>query len=163
MGSLHKRPVQLHSAKTGPSDPASSRTMKRHTLYAYVDGSDLEDVAAPIEEGLLVLAAAPGWVASRPTVVNQKARVSDGRPGDLPDWDLGINFALPDPGTEPDGWFGDVERIAEHLAKLHLAFDREFVIGIADNVKGVAEDLFSVESGTPDLARLRSAIGVCGG
>ncbi|WP_436296946.1 hypothetical protein [Variovorax sp. LjRoot175] len=137
--------------------------MQRHTLYAYVDGSDLEDVAAPIEERLLVLAAAPGWVTSRPTVVNQKANVSGGRPGDLPDWDLGINLALPDPGAEPDGWFGDVERIAGHLAKLHSAFDREFVIGIADNVSGVAEDLFFVESDAPDLDRLRSAIGVRGG
>jgi hypothetical protein len=53
--------------------------MQRHALYAYVDGSDLEDVAAPIEERLLVLAAAPGWVTSRPTVVNQKANVSGGR------------------------------------------------------------------------------------
>lgn len=136
--------------------------MQRHTLYAYVDGSDLEDVAAPIEERLLELAAAPGWVTCRPNVVNQKANVSSARPGDLPDWDLGINLTLPDPGTEPDGWFGDVERIAGQLAKLYLAFDREFVIGIADNVTGVTEDLFFVEAYEPDLDRLRSAIGVRG-
>ncbi len=136
--------------------------MQRHTLYAYVDGSDLDDVAAPIEESLFMLAAAPGWVTSRPIMVNQKANASGGRPGDLPDWNLGLNLELPDAGAEPDGWFGDVERIAEHLSKLHLAFDREFVIGIADNVTGVTEDLFFVESDAPDVDRLRSAIGVRG-
>lgn len=57
-------------ATTGPSGLPSSKTMQRHTLYAYVDGSDLEDVAAPIEERLVELDAAPGWVASRPTVVH---------------------------------------------------------------------------------------------
>ncbi|KQW54018.1 hypothetical protein [Variovorax sp. Root411] len=72
-------------------------------------------------------------------------------------------MALPDPGDEPDGWFGDVVRIAGYLAKLHSAFDREFVIGITDNVTGVTDDLFFVESDAPDLDRLRSAIGVCGG
>ena len=59
--------------------------MQRHTLYAYVDGSDLEDVAAPIEERLVELAAAPDWVTSRPTVVNQKTDVPGSHPDDLPD------------------------------------------------------------------------------
>jgi hypothetical protein len=131
--------------------------------YGAVGTSPVPVSESRIEERLLVLAAAPGWITSRPTVVNQRANVSGGRLGDLPDWDLGINLALPDPGAEPDGWFGDVERIAEHLAKLHSAFDREFVIGIADNVRGVAEDLFFVESDSPDLDKLHSAIGVRGG
>ncbi|MDR6859466.1 hypothetical protein J2W96_005803 [Variovorax guangxiensis] len=93
--------------------------MQRHTLYAHVDGSDLEDVAAPIEESLADLAARPAWVTSRPAVVNRKTNVSGARPDDLPDRDLGINLALPDPGDEPDSWFGDVVRVAGHLAKLH--------------------------------------------
>jgi hypothetical protein len=136
--------------------------MQRHTLYAYVDGSDLDDVVAPIEEALVALAAAPGWVASRPTVVNQKRTVIGGYPDDLPDWELGINLVLPDPGDEPEGWFGDVARITEHLAKLHSALGCEFVIGITDNVTGVAEDLFFVESDAPDLVGLRSVVGVRG-
>jgi hypothetical protein len=131
--------------------------MQRHTLYAYVDGSDLEDVAAPIEERLAELAVAPGWVTSRPTVVNHKTNTSSSRPGDLSDWDLGIKLALPDRVR----WMvWRRVRIAKHLAKLHSAFDREFVIGIADNVTGVTEDLFFVESDAPDLDRMRSAVGV---
>ena len=96
-------------------------------------------------------------------MVSQKTDVSGSHPDDLPDWDLGLNLTLPDTGDEPDGWFGDVERIAEYLAKLHSTFAREFVIGIADNATGVTEDLFFVESNAPDLGRLRSAIGVRGG
>jgi len=137
--------------------------MQRHTLYAYVDDSDLEDVAALIEERLVELAEAPGWVTSRPTVVNQKTNLSGSHPDDLPDWDLGINLALPNLGDEPARWFGDVVRVVGYLAKLRSAFDREFVIGIADNVTGVTEDLFFIESDTPDLDRLQSAVGVRGG
>lgn len=136
--------------------------MQRHTLYAYVDGSDLGDVAAPIEERLVEFVASPSWATSRPVVVNQKTTESGSQPDDLPDWDLGINLALPDPGEEPEGWFDDVVRIAKHLAMLHSTFDREFVIGIADNVTGMTEDLFFVESDVLDLDRLRSAIGVHG-
>jgi len=72
-------------------------------------------------------------------------------------------MALPDPGDEPEGWFGDVERVVWYLAKLHSTFAREFVIGIADNVTGFTKDLFFVESDTPDLGRLRSASGVRSG
>lgn len=96
-------------------------------------------------------------------MVNQKAEGSGSHPDDLADWDLGINMALPEPGDEPEGWFGDVERVAGYLATLRSTFAREFVIGIADNVTGVTEDLFFVDSDAPDLRRLRSAIGVRGG
>lgn len=109
-------------------------------MCAYVDGSGLDDVVAPLEERLVALAAAPGWLASRPIVVPEENRVQ--RRTGLPDWDLGFNVALLDPGDQLDGWFGDVELIAAHLAKLHSTFDRDFVIGIADNVTGLAEDLF---------------------
>ena len=57
---------------------------------------------------------------------------------------------------------GSATLSASHLAKLHSTFDRDFVIGIADNITGVAEDLFLVESDAPDLDRLRSTIGVRG-
>jgi hypothetical protein len=67
---------------------------------------------------------------------------------------------LPDAGKETAGWFGDVEAIALFLAELHAATGRDFVIGIHDNEAGVSEDLFNVNSATPDLAQLRAIIGV---
>jgi len=133
--------------------------MQRHTLYAYVDGSDLDDVVAGIEKELVELAAAPVWVLSRPLVVNQKAKGIDSRSGDLPDWDLGINMALPNPGQEQNDWFADIELVVARLVHLRSQFGRDFVIGIADNATGSADDLFYVESDAPDLVRLRAVVG----
>lgn len=133
--------------------------MQRHTLYAYVDGSDLDDVAVAIERELIALAASSGWVASRPIVVNQKSVHADSRPGDLSDWDLGVNLTLAEPGREPTDWFADIERVVARLAQLHSKFGRDFVIGIADIASGVADDLFHIESETPDLGKLRLLIG----
>ena len=45
------------------------------------------------------------------------------------------------------------------LAQLHSKFGRDFVIGIADIASGVADDLFHIESETPDLGKLRLLIG----
>ena len=67
---------------------------------------------------------------------------------------------LPDPGSEPLGWFADVERIASFLANLHVQTGRDFIIGIGDNERGFSEDLFSVDSADPDLGVLRKIIGV---
>lgn len=133
--------------------------MQQHTLYAYVDGSDLDDVVMDIERELVELVASQGWVLSRPVVVNQKSVVVGSRPSDLPDWDLGINLAPPDPGRERREWFADIERVVGRLAHLRSQFGRDFVIGIADNVTGSADDLFYVESEAPDLGRLRGVIG----
>lgn len=64
-----------------------------------------------------------------------------------------------DVGDEPDGWFQDVERIARFLGRLHVQFERDFVIGIGNNATGISEDLFTVESDAPDLTELRQIIG----
>ena len=135
------------------------RTMQRHTLYAYVDGTDLDDVAVAIERELVALADSSGWVASRPIVVNQKSMHAGSRPDDLPDWDLGVNLTLPEPEFEPTDWFADIERVVARLAQLHSKFGRDFVIGIADNASGVADELFHIESETTDLGKLRMLIG----
>jgi len=38
---------------------------------------------------------------------------------------------LPQIDEADSGWFADVQRIALHLAKVHSAYDREFVIGLS--------------------------------
>jgi hypothetical protein len=98
--------------------------MQRNTLYAYVDGSDLDDVVAGIEKELVELAAAPGWVLSRPLVVNQKAEGIGSRSGDLPDWALGVNLVLPNPGHEQNNWFAEIELVVAHLIHLRSQFGR---------------------------------------
>jgi hypothetical protein len=79
---------------------------------------------------------------------------------DLPDWDLGLNMALPDPGQEPSGWFSEVERIVAFLAELHGTTGREFVLGVYDAEGGISEDLFSVDRGSPDMEEFRTILGV---
>ena len=133
--------------------------MPRQTLFAYADGYDLDDVAAELERQFAAFVASRRWKSPDVWVVNQRdSSASDA--GDVPQWDLGLNLDLPDPGAETLGWFSDVEAIALFLAQLHASTGRAFVIGVQDNEAGFNEDLFTIDSPTPDLARLRAIIGV---
>jgi hypothetical protein len=135
--------------------------MPRHNLYAYVHGSDLEDVADMLDARFAEFVESRPWVAGRVSVVNQQhGEETCMQPGDLPLWDLGLNLELPDPGTEPTGWFADVEAVAQFLGTLHRECGRDFVIGIADTATGITDDLFDVSTDSPDLAKLRAIIGV---
>jgi len=134
----------------------------RHTLYAYVVGSDLHAVADLLDQRFADFVSSRAWTCPNAWTVNQRQTDDDPslRPGDLPGWDLGINVALPDPGEERPGWFGDIQAVAALLGVLHEETKRCFVIGIADKTTGVTEDLFDVQSASPDLDRLRQIIGV---
>ena len=135
--------------------------MARHTLYAYVDGSDLDEVADEIQMSLEALVGSTTWAFVPPRIVNQKhVRDESYRPEDLTDWDLGLNLDLPEQGAEPAGWFQDIEQVARVVGQVVSRSGREFVIGISDSSTGVTEDLFHVENDEPDLARLRAIIGV---
>ena len=135
--------------------------MSMHTLYAYVDGFDLEGVAEEIEAACDAFVAARSWRCGPPSVVNQRLVPGDRHTSnDLPEWELGINMDLPDPGREPADWFSDVESLAVFLGTLHAQTGRDFVIGIADSQRGYTEDLFAIESAHPDLEQLRMIVGV---
>ncbi len=135
--------------------------MARHTLYAYVDGADLEFEAQKLEARFAEFVRGRHWIAGQASVVNQRhGEESCTQPNDFPSWDLGLNLQLPDPGTESPGWFADVEAVACFLGTLHREFSRSFVIGIADAQDRITEDLFDVSTDTPDLATLRAIIGV---
>src|SRR5688572_14043286 len=94
--------------------------MARHTLYAYVEGSDLEQVVDDIESRVARFVGETRWRHTTPRLVNQR-RENDPSlgPDDLPDWELGLNVELPDAPAEPHGWFHDVQTIARFLAELH--------------------------------------------
>lgn len=134
--------------------------MPKHTLYAYVDGADLLEIETALEKKLDDLVQRTLWRCGIPRVVNQRGAAAGLQEGGLPSWDIGLNFDLPDVGQEPEGWFSDVERIAGIAGQLHSLFGRDFVMGIADTKTGLTEDLFDVDSATPDLAELRQIIGV---
>ena len=135
--------------------------MPRHILYAYVDGADLADVASALEQRLRVFVERRKWTCSNAWVVNQRSDDETcSQPGDIPLWDLGLNLELPDPGSEQPGWFADVEAIARFLGRLQGDYGRDFVIGIADTHSGSREDLFGISATLPDVAKLRSIIGV---
>jgi hypothetical protein len=134
--------------------------MARHTLYAYVDGSDLDEVVCLIESRLATWLEPIEWGAMTPRLVNQKSPPNtDSVHGDLPDWDLGLNMELPDPGFEPEGWFAHVEAVALAVHRVASETGRSFVVGIEDSARGIAEDLFGISSAVPDLAQLRRIIG----
>lgn len=135
--------------------------MPRHTLYAYVDGADLADVAPALDQRLRAFVESRKWACGNAWVVNQRSGDETcSRPGDIPLWDLGLNLELPDPGSEQPGWFADVEAIARFLGRLQGDYSRDFVIGIADARSGSREDLFGISATPLDLAKLRSIIGV---
>ncbi len=135
--------------------------MARHVLYAYTDGADLEDVADLLDARFAEFVDSRDWVSGRVWVVNQRHwNETCAQPGDLPYWDLGLNLELPDPNTEPSGWFADVEAIAVFLGGLHGESGRDFIIGIVDTVTDITEDLFDISTESPELIELRAIIGV---
>jgi hypothetical protein len=128
---------------------------KAHTTYAYVEGFELDSVAAQITHRLTELVSDRQWISGKAWVVNQK----QGDPSDEGDWELGINLELPDPYHEPEGWFADVEEIAivcNDLARMH---QYPFVIGIVDRHTKMGDDLFDIDGSTIDIERLRAIIG----
>jgi hypothetical protein len=131
--------------------------MPRHVLYAYVYGSDLDEIADALDSQFVAFVAGRQWVAGKAWAVNQRQAQSS---SDLPDWDLGLNLELPDPGAEPRDWFNDVVAVAQFLGQLNAEYDRDFVIGIADSTTGVAEDLFDVSTPSPNMMALKAIIGV---
>ena len=135
--------------------------MQQHNLYAYVDGCDLDGIATTLDTRFEEFVGGRNWAFGQPAIVNQRhGPESCSQPDDLPLWDLGLNLPLPDPDSEQPGWFSDVECIAQFLGKLHAECGRDFIIGVADSKARIAEDLFSVTSEQPDLAKLRSILGV---
>jgi len=122
--------------------------MPKNTLFAYAQGSDLDNVAEVLETRFDALLAERKWILGDVWVVNQH---------EPPHWDLGLNLTLPAAGkARPKGWVDDLVAIASMFGKLHGETKRTFAMGVAD-AKGATKDVFFVDSTTPDLAKLRSA------
>lgn len=135
------------------------RAMPKHTLFAYVEGYDLEGVAEAVETRLDALVADRTWELADVWVVNQRHPPDAGaKPGDLPAWDLGLNLTLPAGKKRSSKWTNDVVAIATAFASLHRETGRNFVIGVHDGKSDDTKDLFQVDTASPDLDRLRTAL-----
>jgi hypothetical protein len=119
------------------------------TLYAYVLGTDLDDVAPRIEAHLDELVAARTWRVPDVWVVNQRET-----PGE---WDLGLNLTLPAKPHQKLDWLDDAAAIATALTELHTATGRSFVIGMQAG-KSAAQDVLTIDSAKVDLDALKSAL-----
>ena len=129
--------------------------MRKHILYAYAEGSDFDHVSKSIVERFESLIKIREWSSGEAWIVNQR---SEDRAGEAR-WELGINLELPDPGQEPAGWFSDIEEVAVTCNELCQAHHVGFVIGIADQMTGVTDDLFGIDGGSIDIERLKAIIG----
>lgn len=157
------RVVQLSEGRGWLSESlaAEGKDIRKHTLYAYAEGNDLHDVADMLDAAFARLIAEGGWVCGKPWAVNQR-RDDDPSlgPEDLPDWEIGLNLPLPDPGTETLGWFMDVERIVAALERMHVETGRVFVLGICHEGRGISDDVAFIGERPVDRAWLRRAFGV---
>lgn len=92
------------------------------TLYVYVDGFDLTGLETDLVERFTEFVAA--WNISTARVVNDRRQSSVGlREGDLPEWNLGLNFTV---NRLPRQKIQELVRFLGDLAK---ETGRNFVIG----------------------------------
>ena len=125
--------------------------MAKLTLFAYVQGTDLDGVVETLEARFDALVAARTWVAKDVWVVNQRVAGE-------PEWDLGLNLAVAPPRSRPAGWVDDVVAIATTFGELHRETGRTFVIGLHDEKADTTKDLFFIDSAEPDLEKLKAAL-----
>lgn len=126
------------------------------TLYAYVDGSDLDGVAEPLIDDLVTFVARTVWKTATPVVVNDRLPPGGtSSSNDLPVWNVGLN--LPAPPNSP-AVLEDVVAIVQRLVSLRAQFNRDFVIGLHDPTTGIAEDFFFVDSEHVDMEQLRALL-----
>ena len=136
--------------------------MPTQIFYAYVDGSDLTELEDLLVNRLNDFVSSRTWTCRNVHLVNQKGDPNDPSlgPEDLPDWELGINFTMPNDSDSQVTWIDDVEETVLFLAQLHTETDRDFVIGLGDAERGISQDLMFVSSPSPDTAALRRMLGV---
>lgn len=131
---------------------------KKKTLYAYVAGSadgkgptvHDDSVVAAVETRLDAFVSSRQWSSKDVWVVNQR---------EPPHWDLGLNLAIPAGRAPTASFLEDVAAVGTVLGALRRETTKAFVIGIHDAGSDETKDLFTVDSDSPDLEALRSAVG----
>lgn len=131
----------------------------RRVLYVYLDEREPNGAASRVAAELEHAVSGSKWVLGAPAVVHEVGSRSDSsKLRDLPPWDVGLGLALPETGSEPCGWFRDVESVARITGDVVARTGCHFVFGIAECDAGVWEDLFVVDTATPDVGALAAAL-----
>ncbi len=116
-----------------PSIPPPQRSLSYTGVYLYVDGSDLEAIAAKLTAELRAVVPSR---SRRMRVINHRSeRTPDLQPEDLPDWRLGLNI------DRTDKLGVDLKTAIEGVAPLAKKYRREFVVGYVDVTSGISEDV----------------------
>ena len=103
------------------------------SLYAYVDGSNLEDVEATLYQAFKDFVST--WDVPSAQVINDRYdRTPNLQPGDLPDWNLGLNADIADLNRQ------NLTKLVVFLEVLTRTTGREFAIGGSLNESDFAED-----------------------
>jgi len=130
-------------------------TAARNVLLAYVQGADLDEIADQLQLRFDQFVSSRAWKSAEVSVVNMRQpRSPEDLPEDLPGWDLGVNFTLPDKDEKDESWKDDVHAVVDFLSLLNEEFGCDFVIAVHDRAKGFNEDVAHVASGPPDIEKI---------
>lgn len=102
-------------------------------VFAYVDGSDLDEVSCQLVEAFTNFLNT--WGVSSARLVNDKfPRTAELRDDDLPEWNLGLNFEAEQ--LSP----AEFDQLISFLSRTVADTQREFVIGGYGHQSQFAED-----------------------
>lgn len=131
--------------------------MSRYTFYAYIDGYDLQLIEPIVRPDFEEFIASRNWVCGGTKLVNERETAVT-KKGDLPRWDFGIAFDLPEDWQVKEGWFADVEDSCVFLRGISEKTGREFVGGVYDNGQKYAFEMFFIDSGPIPIERIRRSL-----
>ena len=97
-------------------------------LFAYADGSDLDEIAPLLLDRFTAFVSESGWYSDVWVVSDREAPGPEHAPMDLPDWNLGLCLSAAQVG---DGYWADVDRILAFLKELRLETGRDFAVGLS--------------------------------
>lgn len=127
-------------------------------LAAYVDGSDLESVAAALKKGFSCFLESGAWQSDSVLLVDQKQPDEEAESGFLPQWDLGVNLGLDHMRNAPR-WFDGVEALVTMLHGLSAETGRTFVMFLCfQSEPWRQEHLAFIGSDADDTSYLREFI-----
>ena len=133
--------------------------MSRYVLFIYVDGYDLDDVAAAMESEISAFIEKRRWTYPRVWLVSQRELAAP-RSGDFARWDLGVNVELPDEKSEVTHGFSDIEALAEFFRILSERVGRDFIVGVSDTQSSDQWEFAFIDSSPVNFERIRHGMGV---